>query len=154
MNNRPFIEMNLLTSAKETENKLRWDAEVNGVTFSLYIPKWRVPNPWPAKSGVALSVRRVECDDLPNLAARDVKADSTLTLEPIVATIEWVSDKTNTAHYRPIGDKKRWEIGEPYIPFVLLSEKAARLRILVLWDISSRGAGFSQGRFQLLAKSG
>lgn len=153
MSHRPFIEMSLLTSAKETENKLRWDAEVNEVTFSLYIPKWRVPNPWPAKIGVSLSVRRATCDDLPNLAAADVKVDSTLTLEPIVATIEWVSDKTSTAHYRPIGDKKRWELGEPYVPYSLLPEKAKRLRILVLWDISSRG-GFTQGRFQKLTQSG
>lgn len=33
-----------LAYRKETENKYRWDADIDGVRFELYIPKWRVPD--------------------------------------------------------------------------------------------------------------
>lgn len=41
---REIVAMSLLN---ETDNKLRWEADVDGVSFKLYIPKWRVPKPWP-----------------------------------------------------------------------------------------------------------
>jgi len=28
---------------KSTEQKLRWDEDVDGTKFEIYIPKWRVP---------------------------------------------------------------------------------------------------------------
>ena len=34
-------------SSKQTDLKLRWDSYVDRVLFELYIPKWRVPRPWP-----------------------------------------------------------------------------------------------------------
>ena len=39
---------------KETDNKVRWTADVDGVTFSLYVPKWRVPEPWPSRIRVTV----------------------------------------------------------------------------------------------------
>ena len=41
------MEMTRLDETRETPNKVRWDANVEGTVFSLYIPKWRVPEPWP-----------------------------------------------------------------------------------------------------------
>jgi len=42
-------DMVLLESRKETENKLRWDAQLTDAVFSLYIPKEQVPDPWPGR---------------------------------------------------------------------------------------------------------
>ena len=50
-----MVEMALLEETKETENKVRWDADIEGTRFSLYIPKWRVPEPWPRLIHVTVS---------------------------------------------------------------------------------------------------
>ena len=46
-----MIELALLKPSKETENKLRWSTHVeqDDTDFQLYIPKWRVPEPWPGR---------------------------------------------------------------------------------------------------------
>jgi hypothetical protein len=135
-----LLEMKLFTAARETENKYRWDAPVDETTFSLYIPKWRVPSPAPARIYVALFPRRYGTDDLPNLAPDDVKADPCLVLEPIVATVTAVTPKTKTIRYAPTGDPKKWEIGDPYVPFSMTYDGNVSLRIFVMWDLTSRGA--------------
>jgi hypothetical protein len=134
-----LLEMTLGSSAKETANKLRWDALVDGVTFSLYIPKWRVPNPWPGHIWVLVLPRRQEGDDLPNLSKDDVEADSTTRKEPIVATVSRYSEHTETVRYTPGGDRDDWEIGEPYVPRTIAGEHGL-LRLIIMWDITSRGA--------------
>jgi hypothetical protein len=133
------VQMHLFQSAKETENKLRWDADVDDTRFSLYIPKWRVPEPWPSRIWIDVIPRRAESLDPANLTPADVEADDTLRLEPIVATIERFKEHSQTTRYRPTGDPHTWEIGEPYIPFVLTCERCERLRLIVLWDVTSRG---------------
>ncbi|MHC4132078.1 MAG: hypothetical protein ACYSSP_08275 [Planctomycetota bacterium] len=137
---QPLLEMQLFTSSKETENKLRWDSMVGDTKFELYIPKWRVPTPPPSRIYVDVSVRRSESDDIPNLSPDDVEKDSTLTHEPIIATVEKYSTHTKTIRYRPLDNPESWEIGEPYIPYELTGEEAPRLRVIVLWDITSRGS--------------
>jgi len=134
------IEMKILESAKVTDNKLRWDVMINDVKFSLYIPQWRVPRPWPSKIYVRVDPRRDEGADLPNLAQEAVKKDATLTHEPVVATVEFFEEMTQTIRYRPVGDDKNWEIGEPYVPKLLTFNGAKRLRLIILWDIASRGS--------------
>lgn len=47
-----YMKMNkilLLKLSKETNRKLRWSTYVgeDNTKFELYIPKWRVPEPWP-----------------------------------------------------------------------------------------------------------
>ena len=49
MIDKVLIEMTRLEAAKETDNKLRWDVDIDDTRFSLYIPKWRVPQPWPSR---------------------------------------------------------------------------------------------------------
>jgi hypothetical protein len=49
------VEMALLEETKETDNKVRWDADIEGIRFSLYTPKWRVPEPWPLQIHVTVS---------------------------------------------------------------------------------------------------
>src|ERR1700680_1351555 len=36
-----------LDLVKSTERKLRWDENIDGTNFELYVPKWRVPEPMP-----------------------------------------------------------------------------------------------------------
>lgn len=136
---KPLLEMNLFEAAKETDNKLRWDAVVEGTTFSLYIPKWRIPVPWPARIWVDVFPRRAEGSDSPNVTPADIQSDGTLRHEPIVATVEKYELKTKTIRYRPTGDAAGWEIGEPYVPIALTHGGTERLRLLVLWDLTSRG---------------
>lgn len=139
MIDQALIEMTRLEAAKETDNKLRWDVDIDDTRFSLYIPKWRVPQPWPSRIWVGVLPRQGEGDDGPNLSPEDVNQDSTLTREPIIATATKLAVHTKTIHYCPVGDPEAREIGEPYLPFALTYGGAARLRIIVLWDITSRG---------------
>ena len=131
--------MNRLEAASEPDNKLRWDMEIDDTRFSLYIPKWRVPQPWPSRIWVDVVPRRGEGADVSNLSPDDVAKDSTLTREPIIATVWKYSVHSQTVRYRPGGKPENWEIGEPYLPFALTYGEADRLRIIVLWDITSRG---------------
>lgn len=136
----PLLEMNQLKAQKQTLNKLCWGADVHGITFSLYIPKWRIPAPWPARIWVDVFPRRAAGDDRPNVTRADIERDGTLRHEPIVATVEMHKVCGNsTIHYRPTGDKQTWEIGEPYVPNSLTGDASQRLRLLVLWDLTSRG---------------
>jgi hypothetical protein len=136
----PIIEMTAFESLKDTPNKLCWEAKMKDAQFRLYIPQWRVPRPWPSKIYVRVDPRRDEVGDAPNLTPEDVKKDAVLTHEPIVATVNAYSEHTKTIRYRPIGDPKKWEIGEPYVPFSLTTNGAKRLRLIVHWDIASRGS--------------
>lgn len=135
-----IIEMKLFEAAKETDNKLRWDFEVQNTKFSIYIPKWRVPRPWPSKIYLRVDPRRGDSIDNPNLSLEDVKKDAALTHEPIVAIVSFLERKTETIRYRPEGDDKKWEIGEPYIPKPLAFNESKKLRLIIFWDLLSRGS--------------
>ena len=126
-------DMVLLESRKETENKLRWDAQLTDAVFSLYIPKEQVPDPWPGRIRVrveALEGRRPERPREP----RSVKT------QPIEAIVERSEEKTKTVRYRPQGDPSDWEIGEPYVPFEVLESLSTQippiLKLVVQWDLT------------------
>ena len=141
MLNNPLLEMAIsrLDEAKQTPNKLRWDTKVEGTLFSLYIPKWRVPEPWPSSIWVKVIPRRREAGDPPNLSRNDVESDPILRQEPIVATVLWNSPHSRTDRYSPLGLEETWEIGEPYIPHSLTYGGTQRLRVIILWDITTLG---------------
>lgn len=123
-----MIEMALMSPSKETDNKLRWHADVDGVAFQLYIPKWRVPQPWPNRIRVFVS-------------AATALESSSMNVEPgtpIAVIVKRVVDHTQTARFAPLGDPKEWQIGEPYIPYQLLPDPASQiLRVDVEWDTSA-----------------
>jgi hypothetical protein len=83
--------------------------------------------------------RRGEGQDESNLSPNDVNQDTTRTREPIITTIKKLAVHTKTIHYCPTGDPETREIGEPYLPFALTYGEAERLRMIVLWDITSQG---------------
>jgi hypothetical protein len=127
-------EVSLMDPSKETDNKLRWQAWENGVLFKLYIPKWRVPEPWPVRIVVRI-------DDDPNSfvavpPSRGPESEQTRNLdEPVVTLVAKHTEHTETVRYSPVGDPAKWELGEPYIPFAMLSVPVPkRLRLDVHWD--------------------
>jgi hypothetical protein len=67
-------EVALMDPSKTTDNKLRWQADVEGVNFKLYIPKWRVPRPWP--------IRKPAGNQFSHMVARDSKRSRGLGAEP------------------------------------------------------------------------
>jgi hypothetical protein len=134
-----FLEMDLFTSAKETDNKLRWDFIHDDTKFSLYIPKWRVPEPWPSTIYVGIMERREDGEDSPNMSASDVSDDPSIRSEPIVAMVTKYSEHTKTIRYQPVGSPDSWEVGEPYVPTSLTHNESESLRVIVCWDARSRG---------------
>jgi len=125
-------EISLLAKSKETTGKLRWAAEVDagGPVFSLYIPKDRVPEPWPGR--IQVEVWASSDPSCPRDLGRVSNDD------PIVEDVHWVKDHTETARYCPAGHSSDWLLGEPYIPFELLPEPAPeRVVLRVRWDRSS-----------------
>ena len=104
---------------KETENKLRWVADVDGVAFKLYIPQVFVPQPPPKRIAVG-----IETD-----AAR-----ATAQRADINAVVEYVEEMSQTVRYAPLGDQETWQIGEPYVPMSILDQPwPKRLYIAVSW---------------------
>ena len=131
-----MIEMHILESAKETDNKLRWDASIDSAKFELYIPKWRVPDPWPAVIFVGVSDQFDKYKGYRPVSPTTAKGDPSALKQPILAVLRWVSDHTQTVRYVPGGDPKEWEIGEPYIPYSLLpNESSNPLLIEVKWKL-------------------
>lgn len=105
---------------KDTGNKFRWIADVDGVLFKLYIPQLSLPDPHPRLIFVS-----VESD--PRQAA-GVKAN-------LKAVVEFVEEHTQTVHYAPVGDPETWQIGEPYIPKAVLSRPwPQQLHVAVSWE--------------------
>ena len=130
-----MIEMALLRPSKETPNKLRWSTRVeeDNAVFEFYIPKWRVPEPWPGRIFVGIEPFSSEpsnftqspCDNFDN---------------PIKVLVKRFSeDPTKTVRYRQLGDKSDWQIGEPYIPKRLIPPDSHFLIIEVKWDLESKG---------------
>lgn len=154
------IEMALLQPSKETERKLRWSTyiEKDAEYFKIYIPKWRVPKPWPGRVYVGIEAYKDVSSDLypstsspKNLDEENViivarpSIRSLITSNPknldksIQAIVKPFENHTRTMRYRPIGDQNEWQIGEPYIPYSLIPPGSDLLFIEVEWDLNSKG---------------
>ena len=124
-----------LIAAKETDNKLRWDTDIDGAPFELYVPKWRVPRPWPGRVYVRVFSGKSPDDVLRDTHIRDV---TQTTQRPIVAELQLTSKHQLTVRYTPLGDNQAWQIGEPYIPYQLLPPLIPdSVVIRVRWDLTS-----------------
>ncbi len=127
-----MIEVALMAPSKQTDNKLRWETDVDGVNFKLYIPKARVPYPWPKR----ILVRVCDIDQPSGNEA--VQPDDPTLERGITATVRKVREHTETVRFDPDGDPNDWEIGSPYIPFSLLPRRSAEnLQLQVWWDRSA-----------------
>ena len=130
-----MIEMQLLAPSKKTDNKLRWarfiDEDKN--EFKLYIPKWRVPEPWPAR--IRVSITAANSGSTP---ARP--KDSINPIDPIRLRIIRHTTKVRSVRFTLPGKPDSWELGEPYIPYSLLPSPDVKvLDIEVHWDMSTAG---------------
>src|SRR5437867_1119927 len=114
-----MLEMVVLNFAKETDEKFRWDASVDGTNFELYIPKWRVPNPRPSRILVGIEETGIDNDLSMTRSNLEYWSDPKLRRESIIAMVSRDEEKTKTMKYRPDGAKGDWQIGPPYIPFAL-----------------------------------
>jgi hypothetical protein len=132
---RDSREALLMSPSSETTNKLRWESENDGVTFSLYIPKRRVPIPWPRQIVVAVCSYELKTE----IPQGDLRASNPIDRRlPIIVVLELEARRKHTARYRPIGNAETWEVGKPYIPYSLLrSDLPARIQLEVRWDFSA-----------------
>lgn len=115
-----------------TDNKVVYHTREYAERFTLYIPKWRVPLPWPEKIRFGL-------DDDPTATAPKPQGPPSAPYrnleEPLIAGLKKRENKTKTVRYCPIGAQNDWEVGEPYIPLVWLDTPPQNLlRIEVHWD--------------------
>lgn len=119
---------------KDTENKYRWCVMVDKTRFSLYIPKWRVPQPIPTRLRFVIFLPDDKHPDLSELNYSKIAIAPELIQSPIVAKLTQFSDHTDTIRYDPIGSSNDREIGSPYIPRKLLPKDApSELTISVEW---------------------
>jgi len=132
-----MIEMALLKPSKETKNKLRWDTwvEDDKAYFEFYIPKWRVPEPWPGRIFVGIEPFSGEPSDFAQSPCDLDNLDN-----PIKVLVKLFRKHLPTSiRYRQFGDKRDWQIGEPYIPLRLIPADSHFLIIEVKWDLDSKG---------------
>ena len=122
----------ILMYFKETDNKYRWDADIDGTKFELYIPKWRIPKIVPQKIKVSIYFPPY----LPNVSKLTpdfALKEPDLCTMPIISKVHHHSDHTKTIRYDP-SEQNDPEIGSPYIPFQLLPQKRVdNIVICVQW---------------------
>ena len=124
----------MLAYQKETDNKYRWDNIHNGVKFSLYIPKWRVPNTKPDSIYVEIFDADSYNMNIKKHIRSEYENNEELKKNKIIAHVKWTEDHTQTARFDPLVDFKEAEIGSPYVPFDLLPNRISmELIIEVRW---------------------
>ena len=125
----------ILAYKKGTENKLRWDADVEGTPFELYIPKWRIPDPAPGKVLIRIFFSKDKIRSNRQFTPSEIKRNPELKNQPIYAEVTRIREHTKTIRFDPIGDNSDWEIGSPYIPKSLLpaDENIKKLCLVVEW---------------------
>jgi hypothetical protein len=130
--------MKVCTFKKETDNKYRWDYMEGNAPLEIYIPKWRVPAPYPQRIFVQIfEPEDSHCPIMTLHSKKEVDANQRLRLEPITAEVIYKEeDHTRVFRYDPVleGNNAR-EIGSPYIPKTLLDDPPqTRMVIVVNWE--------------------
>ncbi len=128
-----------LSSLDETDNKLVWSARTPNANFNLYIPKWRVPKPYPGKIGIHLTTNLSEWESYTPTLSIFISEDPTRAEKPILSKVQLKSIHSETVRYTPV-EPDYFEIGDPYIPMsLLLPDPPETLLIKVRWNLSSLG---------------
>ena len=113
----------------------RWDVKIEGVTLEIYIYKWRVPDPYPSRISVEIFNRDEFSQSIYSLDRKEVNANPQLCYKPITTEVAFLENRTRTAKYDPVLGKGKREIGNPYIPYTLLSDPPpTRLVIVINWE--------------------
>jgi hypothetical protein len=128
-----------LWSSDDSGGKLIWSARASNATFYFYIPKWRVPEPWPGLINVHITDDLTPWKGYDPLAPSTAQEDPGLLENPIFAKVRYSSTHTETFRYDPFGTQEE-EIGSPYIPMSLLpTDPPEILLVKVRWVISTKG---------------
>ncbi len=85
-----------------TDNKLRWQTNIKGAPFEIYIHKWRVPHPWPGRIIVQIENDfergKPWLDEMSQQASTDLDPK-----EPIIAVVERFSQHSRTVRFAAEG---------------------------------------------------
>ena len=74
------------------------------------------------------------------LDRKEVNANPQLCYKPITTEVIFLEDHTRTAKYDPVLSEEKREIGNPYIPYTLLSDPPpSRLVIVINWEKGNGG---------------
>ena len=120
---------------KDTSGMHRWDVKIKGAPLEIYIYKWRVPKPYPSRISVEIFERAEYPRPIYSLDRKEVYANPQLYLNPITAEVAFLENHTLTAKYNPVLGKGKREIGNPYIPYTVLSDPPpTRLVLVVNWE--------------------
>ena len=126
-----------LDAKKQTVTTLRWDAwvEEDKAYFEFYIPKRRVPEPWPGRIFVGIEPFSGDPSDFAQSPCDLDNLDNTIKV-----LVKLIEDEyhTKTVRYAPLGEERDWQIGEPYIPKSLIPPDSHFLIIEVKWDLESK----------------
>lgn len=124
-----------LTSSHETQNKLAWRTKVDNASFDIYVPKWRVPHPWPGRIFAQLGTK-FEMKHLDQ--GSHSHPNRIIAPNPIVAKCIRVGHSTKKPIFAPADpNTDHWEIGSTYVPYSLLPMDAGtELVVFVAWDFS------------------
>jgi hypothetical protein len=118
-----------LWNCDETDLKLVWSAGTSNARFYLYVPKWRVPEPWPALINVRITDILTEWEKYKPLTPTVARKNPELLEKPILAKIGYTELHTETFRYDPF-DVKEPEIGNPYIPMSLLPSEPPKVLLV------------------------
>lgn len=127
-----------LWSADDTGGTLVWSASTSNARFYLYMPKWRVPEPWPALITVRITDNLTEWEKYEPLTPTAAQKNPERLERPIFAKIGYPKPHTETFRYDPFDVQDEAEIGSPYIPMSLLPfEPPEVLLIQVRWALTT-----------------
>ncbi len=128
------MEKIICTYYKDTDGMYRWDYMAEHTKLEIYIHKWRVPDPYPSRISVEIFNRDGYSQSIYHLDRREAYANPQLCYNPITAEVAFLENHTLTAKYDPVLGKGKREIGNPYIPYTLLSDPPPiRLVIVIKW---------------------
>ncbi|MCM3006319.1 hypothetical protein [Priestia koreensis] len=117
--------------AEEKSSYFCWKYRKYGITASLYIQKWRVPDPVPATLDVSIRFREEFLSENMNTATIFKKFPD-LKNESIVQNVHRVSDHTNTVRFDTSGNDR--PITSIYIPKEMIGEKTNQNMIQIIID--------------------
>ncbi|MCP6718642.1 MAG: hypothetical protein KJI71_00235 [Patescibacteria group bacterium] len=142
---------------KETDNKIVWVAQLEGVEFKLYIPKWRIPQPDPEEILIKIYSPSEKVGKEEFITKDDIQLNPKLKNNTIYSDIHRISEHTQTIRFDPDGDRENWEIGSPYIPkSILKGNNIDKLSIAVEWlseNVLEKPGAFSAQEDSTLSKS-
>jgi hypothetical protein len=117
--------------AEEKSSYYCWKFKKLGVPSSLYIQKWRVPNPVPATIDVSIRFRGEFLPENMNTATT-IKKFPDLKNESIIQNVHKVSEHTKTIRFDMTGNDR--PITSIYVPKEMIGEKTNQNMIQVIID--------------------